>query len=233
MRSQRAHLPALALLCACAAAGAAHAEPGGVSGVSGPSVEEGETRIEVRTASFEGGALEGSWAHRAIASYGMTDWWRPALNLRSSQPAGDNAELTSIGLESVFDFTATREWPVHFGLLTEYKFGQNGANDEIEVKLLGEAKSGAFTARFNLIATEEFDDGADWAPAYSLRGMWRASERFSLGLEAYGEPDADAHYAGPRATLGLGNATIALGYLAGFDDAGADGQIRLGLEFTP
>ena len=223
-------LPAFALLV-CAAT-AAQAEPGGVSGVSGPSVIEGETRLEVRTASFEGGALDGSWNHRAIVSHGASDWWRPALNLRASQPEGEDVELTSIALENVFDFTASREWPVHFGLLAEYKFGLGNAGDAIDLKLLAEAKAGAFTARLNLIAAGQIDNGADWVPAYAGRGMWRVSENTSLGLEIYGEPEVSAHYVGPRATMGVGRATFAFGYLAGFEDVRARGQFRFGVEFA-
>lgn len=227
-------LPALALLSTLAAINAAHAEPGGVSGVSGPSITQGETRFEVRTAYFDGGALDDSWNHRAIASHAVTDWWRPAINFRGSAPAGDSAELTSIAFENVFDFTATRAWPVHFGLLAEYKFGMHDADDGIDIKLLGEAETGDFTGRFNLIASADLVDGeAEWEPAYALRGMWNASERFAIGLEAYGEPEVDAHYIGPRATMRVGRATLALGYLAGFDDARADGQFRLGLEYKP
>jgi hypothetical protein len=232
--SPRAALQTLALLCICAGSGEAHGEPGGVSGVSGPNFTEGETRLEVRTAYFDGGALDDSWNHRALLSHGVTDWWRPALNFRASQPAGESAELTSIAFENVFDLTETREWPVHFGLLAEYKFGMHGVDDAIDIKLLGEAESGAFTGRFNLIATAQFNDGdAEWAPAYAARGVWRASREVSLGLEAYGEPDVDAHYFGPRATVRIGDATLALGYLAGVGDARANNQIRVGIEFTP
>lgn len=231
--SPTAALQTLALLCISAAAGTAYAEPGGVSGVSGPGITEGETRIEVRTAYFDGGAFDDSWNHRAIISHGVADWWRPALNFRASQPANESAELTSIAIENVIDFIATREWPVHFAVLSEYKFGIHGADDAVDIKLLGQAESGAFTGRFNLIASAQLDDGADWAPAYAARGTWRVSERFSLGLEAYGEPDVDAHYIGPRVTVRVGDATFALGYLAGFDEARANGQFRLGIEFTP
>jgi hypothetical protein len=51
-------------------------------------------------------------------------------------------------------------------------------------------------------------------------------------VEVFGEPEVNAHYIGPRATMRVGDATFALGYLAGYDDALADSQIRLGLEFT-
>lgn len=211
----------------------AHAEPGGVSGVSSPAVVKGEMRVEARAAAFEGRALGGSWNHRAIVGYGVTDWWRPALNLRASQSASDGAELTSIALENVFDFTPTREWPVHLGFLAEYKAGVHYTNDAIDLKLLAEARAGAFTARVNLIAAGQVDDGVAWAPAYAVRGMWSVSEGVALGLEAFGEPDVDAHYVGPRATLRVGGATLAMSYLAGLESAHADGQFRIGIEFTP
>jgi hypothetical protein len=64
------------LLSICTLAGVAHAEPGAVSSVSGPGVTEGETRIEVRTVAFDGGALDERWQYRAQASHGFTDFWQ-------------------------------------------------------------------------------------------------------------------------------------------------------------
>jgi hypothetical protein len=215
-----------------ALAGAAHAEPGGVSNVSGPGVTEDETKIEFRTAAFEGGPLDDSWTHRAQVGHGFTDWWRGSIILRASQPADESAELSSIGIENVVEFTATQDWPVQLAGQFEYKFGLNDRDDEVEFKLLAERAMGDFNLRLNLNVSHELSDDADWEPAYAARGMWRASEQFALGVEAFGEPDAEAHYIGPRATMRVGDATLALGYLAGFEDAQADGQIRLGLEFT-
>jgi hypothetical protein len=221
------------LALACAFAGVAHAEPGGVSGVSGPTVRDGETKIEARTAAFDGGALDGAWAHRAQIGHSFTDWWQTTLIARASQPEGDDAEVRSIGLENRIDFTGTREWPVHFGAQVEYKFGVNGAEDEVELKLLAEHQAGPFTTRVNLITERAMSDGADWENAYAARFMWRANETISLGLEAYGEIDADAHAVGPRATFRIGEATLGLGYLVGTNEAQADGQFRLGIEWSP
>lgn len=222
-----------ALVLGALLAPVAHAEPGGVSGVSGPSVTHGEIKLEARTAAFDGGALDGAWVHRVQASYSPTDRYRPTLILRASQPDNESAELTSIGIENVFDFTATREWPVHLGGLVEYKFGVHDASDQVEVKLLAERSFGPVSARFNLNAFRTLEDGADWHPAYAGRLTWRTSETFTLGAEVFGEPDADAHYFGPRVSTRAGHATFALSYLVGYDEAAADGQIRLGLEFTP
>src|SRR5262245_34135235 len=103
------------LAIALAGAGAAYAEPGGTSGVSGVAVAPGALKLEARTAVFQGGAIDGNWSHRAQASYGVTDWWRAQINFRGAAPDGEGAELRSIGLENAVDFVATREWPVRFG----------------------------------------------------------------------------------------------------------------------
>jgi hypothetical protein len=223
--------PVLAL--ACAFAGVAHAEPGGVSGVSGPTVRDGETKIEARTVAYDGGGLNGAWAHRAQIGHSFTDWYQATLIARASQPDGDDAEVRSIGIENRIDFTGTRDWPVHFGAQAEYKFGLNDADDEVELKLLAEHVSGPFSARLNLISARAMSDGADWESGYAARFMWRTNETFSLGLEAYGEIDADAHAIGPRATVRIGEATLGLSYLVGLDEAQADSQFRLGVEWSP
>ncbi len=218
---------------ASAFAVSAHAEPGGVSGVSGPTVREGDTRIEARTAAFAGGGLDGAWSHRAQIGHAFTGWWRTTLIARASQPDGDDAELRTIGIENRIDFVATRQWPVHFGAQAEYKIGLNGADDEIEFKLLAEHQSGPLSARLNLIAERRMHDRADWENGYAARLMWRAGDTVALGLEAFGEIYADAHAIGPRATVQFGEATLAMGYLVGIDEAEADRQIRVGIEWSP
>lgn len=98
----------------------------------GPSVERGESELEYRGAIFNGGALDGAVLHRAEAGYAFTDWWRPALVVQAADMPGASTELASVALENVFDFTATRSWPVHFGGYAEYSFGQNGRDGAIE-----------------------------------------------------------------------------------------------------
>lgn len=222
---------ALALLCALYGA-SAHAEPGGTSTVYGPSVERGESELEYRGAVFSGGALDGAALHRVETGYAFTDWWRSAFVLQAADMPGASSELTSIAIENVFDFTATRSWPVHFGGYAEYSFGQNRRDDAVEFKLLAERRAGAWTTRLNLIAERHIGDGAadDWEYSYAARAMWRASDRWAVGVEGFGEPEANAHYWGPHASVRFGEASIAASYLAGVDEAQANGQFRLTLE---
>lgn len=222
----------VALAWALASAGSAHAEPGGTSNVYGPSVRLGESELEYRTAYFDGGSIDGTQLHRAEAGYAFTDWWRPALVIKIADAPGASSELTAVAFENVFDFTATRSWPVHLGGYVEYSFGQNGRDDALELKLLAERQQGPLTLRLNLIAERPVGGASDqWEHAYAARAMWRTSDRWAFGVEAFGEPEAQAHYWGPRASVNFGEASIALAYLAGLDEAQADGQIRIALEF--
>lgn len=181
---------------------------------------------------FDGGALDGDRAHRLIASYGFSQWWRAGFIVRASQPDGDAAELSSLALDSSFDFTATREWPLHLGAQVEYKFGLHDRPDNAELKLIGERRFEAGAFRINLKAERDFSSGADWVYEYASRLMFDAGERLALGLEAFGEPEADAHYIGPRAEFDFGDVTLAGGYLFGAGDAQADGQLRLSIQFS-
>lgn len=222
---------AFAVLCAAPV----QAEPGGTSGVTSPVVAEGAPKLEFRTAAWNGDALGGDWAHRAQAGYSLTDWWRSTLVLRASQPDGADAELRSIGLENVFFLTASRDWPVQVGGQFEYKFGVNSAANEVEVKALFERRDGPLNLKLNLNGSRDVGAGAsdEWEHIYAARAMWRAGERWSFGAEAFGEPEAGAHYLGPRVSAMLGAVTLSGAYLAGFDDARAEGQFRLALEITP
>jgi hypothetical protein len=224
---------ALALACA-AFPWVAHAEPGGTSGVSSPAVTEGDIKLEWRSTAWDGEALDGDWSHRAQGSYGVTDWWRAQLNLRASQPDDGDFEFRTIGVENAFEFTATNDWPVQFGGQIEYKFGLDDVEDSVELKLLAERRAGPFTARFNIAAERAVTgDSDEWSHVYSTRLMWRPNDTWQFGVEGFSEPEENAHYFGPRAGVRLGEATLSVGYLAGIDEAQADAQIRLSLEWAP
>lgn len=221
-----------ALACLAACVGMARAEPGGTSNVYGPSVQRGESELEYRSAYFDGDALHGAQMHRAEAGYAFTDWWRPALVIKAADTPGASSQLTAFAIENVFDFTTTRSWPVHLGAYVEYAFGQDGRDDELELKLLAERTQGPLTMRLNLIAERPIGAASDeWTHAYAARATWRALDRWAFGVEGFGEPQTQAHYWGPRASLRYGDASIALAYLVGLDRTQSEAQTRIALEF--
>ena len=104
----------------------------------------------------------------------------------------------------------------------------------MELKLLAERRAGAFSLRFNIAAERDVTgDSDEWEHIYSTRIMWRANDAWQFGVEGFSEPEESAHYFGPRAGFTFGDATLSLGYLAGLDEAQADAQIRIGLEWAP
>lgn len=216
----------------------AWAEPGGTSGAASPAVTKGDLAFELRATTFTGDARDGDWSYRASGAYSFASWWRTGLILRGSYAAntGDE-ELTSLSLENKFDFTPSRQWWLHLGAQVEYQAGLNGTDDELVVKLLAEHREGPFAARLNLnvvgAPNVRYAPSDESERAYSARFMWRANDRVDLGVEGFGEPDSGAAYWGPRVSVRVGDANLALGYIVGSGNARADSQFRFALELHP
>lgn len=219
------------------------AEPGLANEIYGPSVHRGETEVEVRGGVLNGGVHDGEWQVKAEFSHAFTDWWRPGVVGEWERESGDG-RFTALALENVFDFTATRHWPVHMGGYFEYEWKQDG-DEEVEVKLLAEHERGPLALTLNLIAEREIGSGASWEFGYAAQGAYSLNDDFALGVQGLGDAgDEDnfgdlgdqAHYWGPFAQfelahLGDGEVEAQLGYLFGAGEAEADGQFRFKLEY--
>ncbi|MGD9980645.1 MAG: hypothetical protein AB7T58_08615 [Hyphomonadaceae bacterium] len=210
-----------------------------------PAVVRGEGELELRSGILEGGDADGEWQIKTEAGHAFTDWWRPAL-VAEWEYEGADAEFTAFALENVFDFTATRTWPVHFGGYLEYEFAEEGP-DAVELKLLMARRRGPLNLRFNLIGEREVGNGADntWELGYAVQAGYLLNDDFELGFQGFGDTGTDddfgnldnrAHYWGPFAQfevgdVGAGEIELQLGYLAGFGESEGDGQFRLKLEY--
>jgi hypothetical protein len=240
-RAFAAALAGAALLPAAAIAG----EPGLAAEVYGPGVTQGETEIELRTGILDGGDASGDWQVKLEVSHGVTDWWRPGI-VAEWEYEGAGAEFAAIAIENVFDFTATRDWPVHLGGYVEYEFKEEGP-DEVELKLLMQRARGAWDLRLNLIGERHVGAGAsnDWELGYAAQVGYALNDDFELGVQGFGDAGSDsdfgdlndyAHYWGPFAQfelahVGEGEIELQLGYLVGVGETEADGQFRLKLEY--
>lgn len=223
----------------------AFAEPGRAAEIYSPSVERGETELELRGGMLTGGDADGDWQVKAEFSHAFTGWWRPGV-VAEWEREGDSTDFTAIAVENVFDFMATREWPVHFGGYFEYEVPQDGP-DHVELKLLAEHASGPMTLTLNLIGEREVGSGAsdEWEFGYAAEAAFALNDDLALGVQGFGDAGTDddfgdfgdqAQYWGPftqfeAGHLGDGEVEVQLGYLAGFGEAEADGQVRLKLEY--
>ena len=225
--------------------GAAFAEPGLASVVYGPSVSRGETELELRGGVLNGGAANGDWQVKAEASHAFTDFWRVGVVGEWEQEDGAT-DFTAHSVENVFDVTGTRAWPVHLGAYAEYEWKNDGA-DVLELKLLMQRRRGPLDLALNLVSEREVGAGAGngWEFGYAARAAYALNDDLELGVEGFGDAGTDddfgslgdqAHYWGPIAQFevahaGDGEVEMQIGYLAGFGEADADGQLRVKLEY--
>lgn len=238
-------LLAIAAASAALLPAAAMAEPGLAGEVYGPSVSRGETELELRAGVLQGGAGDGEWRAKAEFSHAVTDWWRPGL-IAAWRREGGRTDFAGFALENVFDFTPTRQWPVHLGGYLEYEWTEKGA-DEVELKLLMQHDHGPLDLTLDLISERHVGSGAanDWEFGYAAEAAYAFNEDFAFGVQGFGDAGTDddfghlgehAHYWGPfgqfeLAHVGTGEVELQLGYLIGAGEAEADGQFRMKLEY--
>lgn len=243
--------PALAstalLLVSVLAAPNAAAEPGLADEVDAPTVVAGATELSLRAGELLGGGEPHDWQTRVEASYAYLNWWRPGVTATWQREDG-NEHLSGIGIESVFDFMQTRQWPVHFGAYAEYERNMAEGPDHFEFKLLMQRSRGPLDLRFDIVTERETGDGSDnrWELGYAAQGSLRISPSLRFGIEGFGDSGFDdqlgdvddyAHYWGPFAKVRLVSVreqavSLQFGYLAGSGHADADGQIRAQLEWS-
>ncbi len=225
---------------------AAGAEPGLASEIYGPSVHRGESELELRGGLLDGGAADGEWQLKAEAAHAFTDWWRPAF-VAEWEHEGDATEFTAFGLENIFDFTATRDWPVHLGAYAEYEVNTQDGPDKLELKLLMQHFSGPMAFTGNLISERHVGSGAgdEWEFGYAAEAAYALNQDFALGIQGFGDFGTSddfgefgdhAHYWGPFAQFELGHVNegeveLQIGYLIGAGEPEADGQFRFKLEY--
>lgn len=236
---------AFALLGAASLPCAVQAEPGLANEIYGPSLERGETEYELRGGVLDGGDADGEWQVKAEIAHAFTDWWRPAI-VAEWEHEGDDTDFTAVSIENIFDFTATRTWPVHVGGYVEYEWKQDGA-DELELKLLLERLRGPLGLTANLIAEREVGGGSgdEWEFGYALEASYAINDDVAVGVQGFGDAGTDdnfgdfgdqAQYWGPFTQfevghLGDGEVELQLGYLFGAGEAEADGQFRFKVEY--
>lgn len=225
----------------------AAAEPGLADEVDAPTVVAGSMELSLRAGELAGGANGGDRETRTEASYTYLSWWRPGIAATWRGIDGET-DLSGIAVENVFDFIPSRRWPVHLGAYAEYERNMGEGPDHFELKLLMQRVDGPLDLRFNVVTERETGDHSDnrWEVGYAAQAAYRMSPSWRIGVQGFGDTGFDAqlgdiddyaHYWGPFAQLRLARRreqeiSLQVGYLAGSGHADADGQVRVGLEWS-
>lgn len=236
-----------AAICALCFPVSARAFPGGGGKVYSPEVEKGEFELESRTSYLTGGEEDGEAESKLEAGYGFTDNWASALLAEIEREPGEDAELTALAWENVFELPKIEGSPFDFGLYGEYEQSLKGEGAKLEAKLLSQFTQGRFVQRLNLVAERAFGDDAEDEVefGYEWLSAFEVAHDVQLGLEGFGELgdsdnfgdlNAHGHYFGPAAIFEVepfenSEFEIQLGYLAGFGEAESDGQLRFLIEW--
>lgn len=230
------YLPLVAILFAVPA----HA---GLLDVSSPSVKEGAIGVEAWT-SFE--RTPDYMEHVFEASYGVTSFWKTALEFGIERPGGAEAEYAATTWKNTFKLLSQNEnMPVAVGMRLDYARAHlAGDADKIDMRALFRHDSGPWQWRLNVGIDREVGDNASDGYGGDIRasGRYQVAEGYQVAIDYLGDTgklhnmpsfDGQDHRAGPVLIADITD-TIALeaGYLAGLSQSAPDHSFKLGLEYN-
>ena len=218
--------------------------------VYSPTVEQGETEIELRghTTFDDRPQKDDQQKYIIEIGYGFTDYWFSSVFGEFEKGQDGEMEYEATAWENIFQLTEQGEHWVDVGLYLEYEYAHESYNnDKAEIKFLFEKASGSWLHTFNIIFERQLGNNAPGVTeqGYAWRTARLVSKGFEPALEIYGNTgelgkpnhreDQD-HRAGPviRGIFNVGNRdklAYEVGYLFGLTDAAPDGTLKFSLEY--
>ena len=158
-----------------------------------PTVEEGETELEVRghTTIDSDSSLRNEQKYKIGVGRGFNSFWFSELYGEVEKPAGvDNYEMESFEWENLFQLTEQGKYWADWGFLVEYsKARESGEPDKTALTPIMQKQLGRDLATLNLTFEKESGDNAadKWQFAYAWQYRWQGNRKLEYGVEGYGE----------------------------------------------
>jgi len=221
-------------LAALFGAAPALAAPGLGGAASGANVEEGEIGVLTRWDRLVGDDLGGEDVLRGELGYGVTDRFGVTLAADFVRVPGEGRDADAVAIEGVHELGTLGS--IDLAMKAEYVAVLQGA-DATALSLLLEHESGPVAVLVDFVAAKDLAGGEPVTFGYAVLADYSASDNLRLGFEAFGDLGStgdflvdDAHFAGPAATLAVGDSLEAtLGFLIPLSDYEADGMVRVSL----
>lgn len=218
---------------------AAHA---GVLDVSSPSVTKGAIGVEASSAWER---TPDDFNHRLEASYGVTSFWKTAIELSADRAGGQQAEYAATTWKNTLKFYGqTDSMPVAIGMRLDYSHAHiSGDADAVDARLLLQHKTGPWEARLNLGVEREIGDNAGSGVGGDVRasGRYTVADGYKLGIDYLGDTgtlhtmpafDKQDHRVGPVLLADLGHGLgLETGYFAGVTDGAPDHSFKLIIDY--
>jgi hypothetical protein len=211
----------------------------GVDKVYSPTVELGETELEMRGLYMADGdaSRDGAQKTKIGLGYGLTSRVFIEGYLEFEKPAGGDYRLEAYEFEAKFQLSEQGQYFADFGLLTELEKVRKADEWEFKIGPLIQKPFGNWLGTVNLLGETAF--GSDVSESGQWKFLGRAqlkylsSPRFEPGLEYYGDQGTQAF--GPvmygRIDFRSSKLLWQAGWLFGLDSATSDNTIRWQFEW--
>lgn len=214
--------------------------------VSSPNIDKGKAEFEYRSGynSDDNPVLDGIFANKLVANYGITDRLRPEVKLLISNTPNDRVTGGELSLRWQF-LKPKDKTDLSASLDNKYKFYSDaGKADQIEIRLLASKNIGIFSHVMNIGFEEEF--GEHSSDGLSIETAWKTSYKINTylapGVEIYGNTgnlrythgyDGQEYQIGPALAGALTDSVkYDIGYLFGISEAATDGRVKFLLSYS-
>lgn len=215
------------------------ATPGLGDDVYPAELEAGQPEAGISYHSLTGGADDGESSLQFEAAWSPSERLRLGVQFEFGQEPGFAREFEGVGIEASYELG--RIGPVSIAAYGAYAILPDGP-DSVTARLMLQHRSGPFDLRFNLNAEKALLSSEKLELHYGIQADAEVADDLRLGVQAFGElgtfdrlfPDGE-HFAGPMASLGIGDSSLPLelqaAYLFALGTArqNTDGQFRMSL----
>ncbi len=233
-----------ASLLACSAASMA----GPAATVHTPTVEYGESELELNLGTTRESGEERETAAVLAYGRGVTQHWFTEAEAEFVREGSGGTRLEAVEWENILTFAEQGELPVDIGLLLALERPMDHAEGwEVKLGALLQKEFGKVQLNFNPILERHFDaeEKSETELVYEWQAKYRHTQAFEFGMQGFGEvgkwndwedSDEQTHMAGPavfgKLPLGEHDAIkYDLALLYGLNDHTADHTLRMTLEY--
>ena len=184
----------LALVLPLVAGNSPDVHAGPASKVYTPTVEYGETEIELLGGVYDDNReeVDGERAGKIAIGHGMTTWWKSEVEFEwEKEPAEDvGTHYTEVEWVNVFQLSEPGEYFMDFGLFTEVVFpDEHEEATKLEIGPMFQKEIGSTVNNLNLIWVRDFGSKADHNTEfeYTWQSRFKGNPMLEFGVQGMGE----------------------------------------------
>lgn len=165
-----------------------------------PTVEQGETELEVRGhADFDRDPTkDNAQVYKAAVGYGFTDYWFSEVYVGVARAPGSSSyDVDSHEWENLFRLTETGKYWADFGMLVSYEQARDANNpNKWELTPIIQKQFGRQLVTLNVIFERETGNNAEnvWDLEYAWQYRLLGNPALDFGLEGYGHCGEVTHW---------------------------------------